>query len=209
MGRAILIWGGEANLPTFLQRAKPYVDTLHKLDPEMILQAAAFEIVTQGVESLPVPAHVFQAFGRPVETRNFRYADMIYTDRLFVDHWGADRSVPDMARLETRMWFYYLSTAYIDIGIEAIHFGQVSLMDARDPGHAGWLDMLAKVRCYARRKARRHFLLCDAHAPTGGFVEGGKLLFDLHTFPLRIAEVAGQPFKGVLKVGHTDAIYGR
>lgn len=209
VGRAIMIWGREGNLPTFLQRARPFVDTLHRLDPDLILQAAAFEIVTRGVESLPIPAHVFQAFGRPVETRNFRYPDMLYADGLRVNHWGADASVPDMGRLETRLWFYYLSTAYIDIGIEAIHFGQVGLMDSKDPGHAGWLDMLGKVRSYARKNARRHFLLCDAHAPTGGFVEGGRLLFDLHTFPLRIAEVAGQPYKGVLKVGHTDAIYGK
>jgi hypothetical protein len=50
-------------------------------------------------------------------------------------------------------------------------------------------------------------VICDAHTPTGGYVEGGKLLFDVHAFPLRIAEVAGQPFKGVLKVGYADAIF--
>jgi hypothetical protein len=38
-------------------------------------------------------------------------------------------------------------------------------------------------------------------------VEGGKLLFDFHSFPLRIAEVPDQPLKGVLKVGHSDSIY--
>jgi hypothetical protein len=38
-------------------------------------------------------------------------------------------------------------------------------------------------------------------------VEGGKLLFDFHSFPLRIVEVAGQPYKGVLKVGYSDSIF--
>jgi hypothetical protein len=112
-----------------------------------------------------------------------------------------------MSRLETRMWFYHLATSYIDAGIEAIHFGQVSLMDQNDPGHAGWLDMLGRVRAYARANARRHMVICDAHTPTGGYVEGGKLLFDAHAFPLRIAEVAGQPFKGVLRVGYADSLY--
>ena len=31
--------------------------------------------------------------------------------------------------------------------------------------------MLNRVRTYAHKHARRHFLLCDAHTPTGGYVE--------------------------------------
>src|SRR5260370_18090123 len=52
-------------------------------------------------------------------------------------------------------------------------------------------------------------VLCDEHTPTGGYVEGGKLLLDFHAFPLRIAEVSGQPYKGVLKVGYADSLYQR
>ena len=99
--------------------------------------------------------------------------------------------------------------SYIDVGIEAIHFGQVALMDQNDPGHVHWIDMLGRVRAYARKHARRHFLLCDAHTPTGGYVEDGKLLFDFHSFPLRIVEVADHPYQGVLKVGYSDAIFLR
>ena len=209
IGRALLLWGGEKNLAAFLARAKPYIDTLHKLDPDLVLQGGAFEIVTKGVESVAIPAHVFAAFGQPVAVRNFRYADMLYPDGGLVNHWAADASVPDMNRMETQMWFYYLSSAYIDAGLEAIHYGQVGLMDRNDKGHAGWIGMLDKSRAYARAHARRHFLICDAHAPSGGFVEGGKLLFDFHSFPLRIAEVTGKPVQGVLKVGHTDAIFLR
>jgi hypothetical protein len=66
------------------------------------------------------------------------------------------------------MWFYLLATSYIDVGIEAIHFGLAGLMDKNDPGHAHWIDMLNRVRAYARRHARGHFLLCDTHTPTGG-----------------------------------------
>ena len=155
------------------------------------MQAAAFEIVTRGVESIAIPEHVFVEFGLPVENRNFRYQDMLYANGRFVNHWGGRGSVPDMSRLETRMWFYFLASSYIDVGIEAIHFGQVGLMDKNDPGHAHWIDMLNRVRAYARKHARRHFLLCDAHTPTGGYVEDGKLLFDFHSFPLRIVEVRG------------------
>ena len=133
---------------------------------------------------------------------------MLYANGRFVNHWGRG-SVPDMSQLETRMWFYFLASSYIDVGIEAIHFGQVGLMDKNDPGHGHWIDMLDRVRSYARNHARRHFLLCDAHTPTGGYVEDGKLLFDFHSFPLRIAEVADHPYQGVLKVGYSDAIFSK
>jgi len=208
VGRALMIWGSEQNFPGFLQTAKPYAAALHEADPEMVLQAAAFEIVTPKVASNSVPEAVFREFGQTVTNRNFRYEDMLYPDGRFVNHWR-NGSVPDMGRLETRMWFYFLVTSYIDAGIEAIHFGQIGLMDKNDPGHADWLDMLGRVRGYARKHARRHFLICDAHTPTGGYVEDGKLLFDFHSFPLRIMEVTNQPYKGVLKVGYSDAIFHR
>ena len=207
VGRALMVWGREKELPAFLETAKPYAAALHQADPEIILQAAAFEIVTPGVETVAIPERVFQQFDQPAASRTFRYQDMLYADGRFVNHWGGRGSVPDMSRLETRMWFYFLVTSYVDVGIEAIHFGQVGLMDKNDPGHAGWLDMLGRVRAYAHEHARRHFLLCDAHTPTGGYVEGGKLLFDFHSFPLRIVEVADQPHQGVLKVGYADSIF--
>lgn len=206
VGRALMLWGRETRMEAFLKNAKPFAEALHKADPDIILQAAAFEIVTLDVNAIPLPADVLQAFGQPVETRNFRYDDMLYPDGRFVKHWGPNASVPDMNRVETRMWFYFLVSRYIDAGIEAIHFGQVGLMDKHDPGHTGWIDLLTRVRAYAKTHARRHFLLCDAHAPAGGFAENGKLLFDFHSFPLRIAEVAGQPVKGELKVGNSDSI---
>jgi hypothetical protein len=208
IGRALMVWGREQNLPTFLETAKPYAAALHQADPEMVLQAADFEIVTRGVESIAVPEPVLREFAQTVTNRNFRYDAMLYPDGRFVNHWRKG-SVPDMSQMETRMWFYFLTTSYIDVGIEAIHFGQVGLMDKNDPGHAGWLDMLGRVRAYARKHARRHFLICDAHTPTGGYVENGKLLFDFHSFPLRIVEVPDQPFKGVLRVGYADSIFKR
>ena len=126
-------------------------------------------------------------------SRNFRFDDICYPSG---NHRMGGGMVPDMSRLEARMWFYYLCTQYIDAGIEAIHFGQVGLMDKNDPEHAGWLDLLGRVRAYARQHARRHFVICDAHTPTGGYVEDGHLLFDAHAFPLRISEVPDQPPKG-------------
>jgi hypothetical protein len=80
-------------------------------------------------------------------------------------------------------------------------------MDGNDPGHAGWLEMLGRVRAYAHKYARRHLLICDAHTPTGGYVEEGRLLFDFHSFPLRIVAMTNQPYQGVLQVGYADSIF--
>jgi regulation of enolase protein 1 (concanavalin A-like superfamily) len=208
-GRAIYMWGGENRLDGLLERARPIVKEIHAADPDIVLQAAAFEIVSKQVETLKVPKWVFDEFALDFEDRNFDYEAMLYPDGHRVDHWHISSSVPDMSKRETRMWFFYLAARYVDIGVEAIHFGQVEIMDDRDPDHSAWRDMMGRVRKYTARHARRHFLLTDAHVPSGGIVYDDRLLFDFHSFPLRIDEVVAEPQKGVLKVGYLDSIFTR
>ena len=62
----------------FLATAKPYAAALHDKDPEIILQAAAFEIVTRDVETISIPEHVRREFGQTSRNRTFRYEDMLY-----------------------------------------------------------------------------------------------------------------------------------
>ncbi len=209
IGRAIYMWGGETRLPRLAKLGKSVAEKLHAADPDIVIQAAAFEIVSDELDKMPIPGWVFEAFDQPVETRNFRYKDMLYPGGHLVNHWRSGASVPDMSRLETRMWFYTLCASYINMGVEAIHFGQVEIMDDRDPDHIHWRDMIAKVREYARQQARRHFLLADAHVPSGGIVHEGKLMFDFHSFPLRIDEVVTDPQNGILKVGYLDSLFNR
>ena len=209
VGRAIYRWGGEEGLPELLRQAAPIARQAHAADPDLILQAACFEIVTTAVGKLTVPDWVFRAFDQPVENRNFRYDAMLYANGRRVDQWQKGASVPDISRIETRMWFLHLAAAYLDLGVEAIHFGQVEIMDEQDKDHTHWRAVLDRVRAYAAKHAPRHFVLCDAHVPGGGIVQGGTLLLDFHSFPLRIAEVPDRPQEGVLKVGFLDTIYGR
>ena len=82
-------------------------------------------------------------------------------------------------------------------------------MNGNDPDLTHWSEVLTKVRAYAKKHARRHFVLCDAHVPHGGLVRDGKLLLDFHSFPLRIEEVTERPREGRLTVGFVDGIYGR
>lgn len=209
IGRSICLWGGEANLLKNFERARQQVPKLHKADPDMVLQACIFEIVTTQVEQVPVPDWALKALELPAEKRNFRYADMLYPDGKRKDHWRAGSSVPDVSRPETQLWFYFLAASYIDLGFEAIHFGQTELMNGNDRDLKHYAQVLARIRSYAAGHARRHMVICDSHVPSGGLVREGKLLMDFHSFPLRIAEVPDKPEEAVLKVGHTDAIYGR
>jgi hypothetical protein len=209
IGRSLCLWGGEANLLANLERARKLIPKVHAADPEMILQACLFEIVTTQADKVPVPDWAFTALGLPVEQRNFRYADMLYPDGKFKGQWGGGGSVPDVSRPETQLWFYFLAASFVDAGIEAIHFGQTGLMSQNDPKLDHYSRVLALIRAYAAKHARRHLLLCDSHVPNGGMVRDGQLLMDFHSFPLRIMEVPDKPQEAVLKVGFSDGLYGR
>jgi len=212
IGRAIFRWGNEDKLnnPEFMAYARETINRIHKIDQDVIFQACIFEVVTTIVNELPIPEHVFQAFDVEYQDRNFNYQAMLDESGKFVNHWGTDRSVPDITRMETQFWFYYLATLYIDAGFEAIHWGQVRLIGMNDQAHFFHFDKLFKmVREYAFANARRKFILSDAHTPNGGIVANQVLLFDFHSFPLRIKEIENKPLEGELEVGHLDALYTR
>jgi hypothetical protein len=108
----------------------------------MILQACIFESVSKQVEHVPIPDWAFTALGPPVEKRNFRYADMLYPDGRRRNQWRRNSSVPDVSQPETKLWFYFLAASFIDLGFEAVHFGQAELMNSnagagRLPGRPG------------------------------------------------------------------------
>ena len=208
-GRVIWMWGGESKINDLIHKGTPFVRRIHQMDPDIILQGAIFEIITTDVNNVPIPAAVFEEFGLNPENRNFNYKKMIYPYGHRVNHWYENASVPDMSRTETKMWFLYVAKRWIDMGLEAIHFGQVEIMDDRDKKHIHWRDMMARIRSYANRHARRNIVLCDAHVPSGGIIHNGKLMFDLHSFPSRPKSVKGQPYKAILEKGFSDSIYGR
>ncbi len=213
VGRSIYLWGGEARLndSQFLQQGRDMVARVHRNDPDVVLQSALFEIVTeQGVSQIAIPEWVFREFGQTPETRHFAYHRMFQPDdKRFADHWRRGSSVPDICSVETRMWFYFLAATYVDIGIEAMHLGQLDLMGRNDPEYRNWAELLQHIRGYAAKHARRHYVLLDAHVPKAGPVVDGKLLLDFHSFPLRPKEVADTPQKAILEAGNSDGLYGR
>lgn len=212
-GRAIHNWGreqgGESALPKKLAKAKEDAAKIHAADPDIILQACVFEIVSKDVENLEIPAWVFEEMGLPVEPRHFRFSEIGYASGRGRDQWGRDTCIPDVSRPETQLWFHYLAGSYLDIGCEAIHFGQAELMGGNDKDLRHWAAVLERTRAHAAKHARRHFVLCDAHVPGGGLLRDGKLLLDFHAFPLRIEEIPDKPQQARLRSGFVDSLYGR
>jgi hypothetical protein len=201
------LWGAEANFLPNLDRAREEIPQVLAADPKMIVEGCVFETVSPRINDVAIPDWVFTALGQPVEKRNFRFDDMIYPEGQRRPM-GRNAQVPDESRLETQLWFYYQAASYIDIGCEAIHFGQVEIMNKNDRDNAHWEHLLSLVREYAAKHARRHMVICNGHVPSGGLMRNGRPLLDFHAFPLRVMEVPEKPKEAILKVGFSDGIYG-
>ncbi|MCG8308638.1 MAG: hypothetical protein MI975_14695 [Cytophagales bacterium] len=224
IGRAIFRWGRESllNVPAFWDNAKKRIDICHRIDPEIIFQAAIFEIVTEEVNQIRIPSRVFRDFGLPAEDRSFNYQSMLNDDGTYINHWGMGSSVPDILKPETILWFYFLATSYINIGCEALHFGQVERIamktQSNEPPYyppytrmqlEAYSKLFSKIRAYAVKNSRRHWVLLDAHVPTGGMLKEGVSLLDFNSLPIRPVELPGNSFEAVLKENHLDAIYNK
>src|SRR5258708_18860027 len=72
-GRTIYLWGGEARIadPKFLSQGREMAARVHENDPDVVLQAAVFEIVTDGVGGIPGPHWGFQEVAPAPESRSF------------------------------------------------------------------------------------------------------------------------------------------
>jgi hypothetical protein len=210
IGRAIYRWGGESRLdePQFWSDAKALIERVHAFDPDIILQGCLFEMISSDVNHVKIPAWVLKEFDQPAQDRTFSYNAMLNPSGKMINHWGSS-SVPDVTQLETQMWFFYLAGAYIDLGCEALHLGQVALIGMADPDLNEWAKLLARIRAFAKIHARRHLVLLDAHVPTGGMIKDGVSLLDFNSFPMRIKEVPDQPYQALLQVGYLDALFKR
>ena len=211
IGRAIYRWGGEDQLGTdeFGANARKIIQEFHAFDSDIVFQACLFEIVTRQVEKVAVPDWVFEGYDLPVEKRDFSYEKMLNEKGVFVDHWSRDSSVPDITRQESQLWFYYMAGAYMDMGCEAFHLGQVELIGMNDPERKAWAGLIGKIRELGKKKARRHWVILDAHVPHGGMLLKGKSLIDFNSFPLRIKDVPEKKMGGKLEVNYLDSIYKR
>ena len=213
IGRAIFVWNHEDFFlnDAWLANAKAKIERMHEKDPEMMFQGGMFETVSTKVNDIPVPDWVFTAFGKTPEERNFSFDSIRDEGGTFLNQWGEGTCVPDMSREEAQMWFYYMGVKYMEIGIEALHCGQVMLMSSMgdsENGYSGFRNLMDKLREAAKTKALHGTIIFDGHLTNGGIVVDGQHLFDFTSFPLRVKEVSGEPLKGELKKGFNDCIIG-
>lgn len=199
LGRASGIWYMMEEDEEHFRKSKELADKVHEIDPEIILQSCIFEWIVERIEEVKIPHYVFEAFGMEAEERTFRLENTLFTENPagFIEFRENDPTrnggIPDISRLETRMWFYYRATRYIDCGYEALHMGQIHIYTANDPGMQKTAELFEMIRDYARLHARRHKILLDAH--THGVNIRGKLLFDYHAMPftrMPLLEVPGE-----------------
>ena len=103
-GRTFYLWGSEARMTEakFLSQGREMATRIHKNDPDVVMQAAVFEIVTDGVNEVPVPDSVFQELGQAAEHRNFDYSKMLFPDKRLWIIGGGDRPCPTAARRRRR-----------------------------------------------------------------------------------------------------------
>jgi hypothetical protein len=127
------------------QKATAAADRILRMDPEIMLQAAAFETNAPAADSIPIPEWVFREYGVPVEKRNFSHRKMLYDPRDKARGHGHQTMPPDITKLETRLWFYYWSRRYIDAGYENIRLGMIfrSRLDRLDIHHVILLTRMA------------------------------------------------------------------
>lgn len=199
----------EKEAETIFNRLRSNCQQLHARVPDAVVQGCLFEVILPTVDNFTIPNRMRATFGEDtlrVPSRHFRFADMMYPayfDSANANHYrwdqrlpGAAPGVPDLSRVETQLWFYYCAARQIDAGCEALHFGQIRLMDDRDPGHRAIWSLMQRIRRYARTR-NRGFVLCDAHThgeyydphpdtPLPDSVR--QLLFDFHSTPLRPEE---------------------
>lgn len=186
LGRASGIWYMTEDDEKHFDKSERLARKVHAMDQEMILQACVFEWVTERMESVPIPAWVFQAFDLIPEERCFRLSEALFAEAPegFVsrrEEPEKNGGIPDLNRMEARMWFYYRAARYIDCGYEALHMGQVHLYTANDRGLEKTEELFSMIREYGRLHGRRHKVLLDAH--THGISRRGRLLFDYHAMP--------------------------
>ncbi len=183
LGRAAGIWKASMPDDAHFRKVRAAAEKIHAADPEIILQACIFEAVyREDLETTPVPAFVFEAFGIPVEARCFRYDDCVMTP---------GGNMPDISRPETQMWFYYRGKNYIDCGCEAFHMGQIHLYCARDRGYSAIGKVLEMLRAYGKAHARRHKVIFDAHSHS--LVVNGRSLLDYNAMPFTRFPVLDRP----------------
>ncbi len=220
--RALCHWEPAISDVNRFETYKKTIAAVHQMDPEIILEACIFETCGPKMNQIPIPAWVFEAFGQPVVERNFDYEEMLHANGYGYQRWNENLHIPSISTLEFQMFTYYRACCYIDMGIEAIHFGQMNLIgavggNASVVDSASWTKVIDMINTYAKTNARRGYLIVNGHYPLQNLTrsdDSSKMLVDFNMFPLRITAKTGstshtpsESFQEVMLAMNGDAPY--
>ncbi len=194
VNRAMTAWTPSSGEELYYNDFEEWIEFAHSYDPEIIFEACIFETCCTSMSGIKIPDWVFEAFGKKPEDRNFNSNQMMFTNSYGKNQWGDGIHIPDITREETQMFFYYRACKYIDMGFESLHLGQVNLIGKSDTGRKCWTKVIGMIRDYAKKNARRKYVLINAHYPDQKFMnyDNGAMLVDFNAFPLRLASYSIQ-----------------
>jgi len=207
IGRSVYVWANiSISDPEAFAFTKEKLAYAHKIDPEFIFQACVFECIYKHfVNSVEIPAFVFEEFGLEPENRYFDYDAMKIADEPENRWGGMDTGIPDISKLEGQMWIFYRAASYISAGCEAIHLGQICLIGRYDKDFLCTKEVINRIRKYASKYARRHYVLIDAH--TLGWLRQDETMFDYNAFPIRLKEIVHRPMECICEEGYLDSMF--
>lgn len=172
------------------QDIKRWISDVHKVDPDIIFEAGIFETIGKSDAEIKIPAFVFEAFGKKPEDRKFELQNM-FSAFGANKQGGGTSHIPDITKEEYQMYVYYRACTYIDLGIESLHMGIVSSVGKNDTDCSAYAKVTGMIREYAKKNARRGYVLLNGHG-TQRFVYNGVTLFDFHASPMRIQIAKGE-----------------
>lgn len=176
-----------------------------------LIQAGIFENVDDNIEVISIPSFVLDEFSDDPDSselvnytnppnstwERFNKSRVIYSSNVPTDSvefdcdsWAGAGAIPDIRRIEARMWFYYLATIYIDLGFTSLHMGQLPLYAYCDEVESDLFYteyVLSKIRAYAESLDQLLLITCEGF--NGDIESNDTLLLDYYSNPARVREV--------------------
>lgn len=163
-----------------------------------IFEASLYEAVTTDINNVAIPYFVVSAFqGDPDFIA--AYGNNSYPTQFNINQikntasnmqpsqigYQPNTYVPDINRIQTRMWFYYLATVYIDMGCNSLSMAWFDRTFANDaPGYTKTYDLFTKIRTYAQNN--NTFVLITAGVDRPIYYNfTNQLIFDFLQSPIR------------------------
>lgn len=169
----------------------------------VIQGGGAVETCDPKVKYITIPPTVIEAFrydpgfesgyylnpnGTAKASLKFNHSRIIYEPYIGFPY----ANTPDIRKIEARMWFYYFSKLFIDLGYKSLHLGQLDRWGHIDADYNNYYytqNILTKIRNYAISKGT--FVLLTEENFKGLRAPGSNMfLFDYDSRALRPREIS-------------------